>query len=106
MALKKLIKSTKKGLKHPSYTAIVFVQALAVFCGFSGQIAVLAACAVPFFFDSAPLSLIFGPPFARASLNLVMCSHFLTLELINTSFIFANLRGRLRKLCKAEQIYQ
>ena len=55
-----------------------------------------------FFFDSAPLSLIFGPPFARASLNLVMCSHFLTLELISTSFIFVNLRGRVSKLSKAE----
>ena len=56
--------------------------------------------------DTAPLSLIFGPPFARTSLNLVMCSHFLTLELINTSFIFAYLRGCVRKLCKAEWIYQ
>lgn len=59
-----------------------------------------------FIFDSAPLSLISGPRFARASLNLVikfkMCSHFLTLQVINTSFIFANLRGCVRKLCKAE----
>ena len=73
---------------------------------FAAAVAVLQflqpALSRSFFFDSAPLSLIFGPPFARASLNLVMCGHFLTLELISTSFIFANLRGRVRKLCKAE----
>ena len=73
-----LIHSFKvKKLKQQFWKSSFFAINTLITTVFFGR--VMCLCALSrffFFFDSAPLSLIFGPPFARTSLNSVMCSHF------------------------------